>query len=67
MVARATLPTEEREAVTRALLGMQDSDSGVQLLRDLNIDGFERGSPEVFDGIRQMVRVSDRVAAGSRT
>ena len=67
VVARATLPTEEREAVTRALLGMQDSDSGVQLLRDLNIDGFERGSPEVFDGIRQMVRVSDRVAAGSRT
>lgn len=67
VVARATLPAEDREAVTRALLGMQESDAGVQLLRDLNIDGFERGSPSVFDSIRQMVRVSDRVAAGSRT
>lgn len=67
VVARANLPAEDREAVTHALLGMQESDFGAKLLRDLNIDGFERGSPSVFDGIRQMVRVSDRVATDPRT
>lgn len=64
VVARATLPASEREAVTQALLGMRDSAPGTELLRSLNIEGFERGSPSLFDGIRQMARVSDRVAAG---
>ena len=67
MVARLSLPAEDREAVTLALLAMQESDAGVQLLRGLNIDGFERGSPSIFDGIRQMVQVSDRVAGSSRS
>ena len=66
VVARASLAAEDREAVTLTLLHMQESDAGVQVLRGLNIDGFERGSPSVFDGIRQMVRVSDRVAASAR-
>ncbi len=66
VVARASLPAEEREAVTQALLGMQLSEEGRRLLQSLNLDGFEQGAPSVFDGIRQMVKVSDRVAAGLR-
>jgi len=66
IVARASLAAEESEAVAAALLGMGGSDAGVQLLRSLNIDGFQRGSVSVFDGIREMVRVSERATAGGR-
>ena len=62
VVARASLAADEREAVTRALLGMPGSRRGVQILEALNLDGFERAEPKLFDGIRQMVRLSERAA-----
>lgn len=67
VVARASLSLREREAVTTALLGMKESEDGNQLLQNLNIDGFERATPSAFDGIREMVRVSDRAAKGVLT
>jgi phosphonate transport system substrate-binding protein len=59
VVARASLAAEEREAVTRALLGMPGSERGQHLLDRLNIEGFERAQMQLFDGIRQLVRVTE--------
>jgi phosphonate transport system substrate-binding protein len=54
VVARASLPQGQREAVTQALLGMPRSERGRQLLARLNIDGFERGDTGLFEGIRRL-------------
>lgn len=59
VVARASLAADERESVTRALLGMPNSDRGRHLLERLNIEGFERAEDKLFDGIRQLVRVAE--------
>ncbi len=37
--------------------------SGMQLLERLNIDGFMRAEPALFDGIRALVRAVDRPGA----
>lgn len=63
VVARAALPLDEREAVTRALLGMPGSQRGTQLLERLNIEGFAREDPRLFDGIRRLVRLTERGSA----
>jgi phosphonate transport system substrate-binding protein len=63
LVARAWLPADERAAITRALLGMPGSRRGMQLLERLNIDGFMRAEPALFDGIRALVRAVDRPGA----
>ncbi len=66
VVSRASLPADERVAVAQALLGMRDSEAGVQLLQSLNLEGFESGSLKVFDGIREMARVFERAGEGKR-
>ena len=62
VVARASLATDEREAITQALLGMPGSERGRYLLGRLNIDGFQRAEPALFDGIRSLVRAAERSA-----
>jgi phosphonate transport system substrate-binding protein len=60
VVARASLAPLEREAVTQALLGMPRSERGMHLLERLNIDGFQRADAGLFDGIRGLVRTTER-------
>ncbi|MCU0949857.1 MAG: PhnD/SsuA/transferrin family substrate-binding protein [Burkholderiaceae bacterium] len=63
VVARASLSQPEREAMTSALQGMSRSDRGRHLLERLNIDGFARAEPGLFDGIRDLVRIAVRPGA----
>ena len=60
VVARSSLAKDERDAVTRALLGMRASERGSQLLGKLNIEDFTHASPALFDGIRELVRSVER-------
>jgi phosphonate transport system substrate-binding protein len=60
VVARPGLPATEREALTRALVGMPGSAPGAQLLQRLNIDGFEPAPQALFDSIRELVRLHRR-------
>lgn len=60
IVARSSLPMEERDAVARALLGMPTSERGSQLLGKLNIEGFGPATPELFNGIRELIRAVER-------
>ncbi|NIP71997.1 MAG: phosphate/phosphite/phosphonate ABC transporter substrate-binding protein [Gammaproteobacteria bacterium] len=50
---RASLP--EIEAFRHALLGMQTHPEGQRLLGILNLDGFIRGDPEMYDSIQDMM------------
>jgi phosphonate transport system substrate-binding protein len=57
IVARSNLPAEEAAQVAAALIAMPESDSGRRILQRLNIDGFVPGSPQLFESIRQSVRL----------
>lgn len=66
LVARTTLSSRDREPLAQALFDMSESGAGSQLLERLNIEGFERGELRTFDGIRELIRVSSRVADGAK-
>ena len=66
LVTRSTLPPTEHEALAQALFAMPKSDAGKQLLERLKVEGFERGELRIFDGIRELIRTSSRVAEGSK-
>jgi len=55
-VASAAVPATTVQEVQRVLLGMAADDEGVGLLRQLNLDGFVRGDPTLYDGIAGMMR-----------
>lgn len=57
IVTRAGLPADDRDALTRALISMGNSEPGSMLLQRLNIDGFERVSAKQFASIRDLLRV----------
>lgn len=57
IVTRAGLPADDRDALTRALISMGNSEPGSTLLQRLNIDGFERVSAKQFASIRDLLRV----------
>ena len=59
-VASAAAPPSTVDAMQAALLGMGNDAEGVELLRQLNLDGFARGEPKLFDGIAAMMRAVDR-------
>lgn len=57
IVARRSLAAEEVARVSGALVGMPENDSGRRILRRLNIEGFTPATPQLFDSIRQSVRL----------
>jgi phosphonate transport system substrate-binding protein len=59
-VASAAAPATTLEAMQRILLGMAADDEGARLLRQLNLDGFVRGDPGLFDGIAGMMRALEK-------
>jgi phosphonate transport system substrate-binding protein len=58
IVARRTLPSDETAAFATALTDMQKADGGRAILKWLNIDGFTRASPQLFDSIRNSIRLN---------
>jgi phosphonate transport system substrate-binding protein len=60
IVARAGLPSEDRDALARALISMGDSEPGPTLLQRLNIDGFEPASVKQFASIRDLLRATSK-------
>lgn len=44
------------DALQATLLGMAGDDTGRELLKALNLDGFVAGDPALFDSIRQLAR-----------
>jgi phosphonate transport system substrate-binding protein len=59
-VASAATPATTVKAMQAVLLGMVDNAEGATLLRQLNLDGFVRGEPKLFDSIAGMMRAVDR-------
>ncbi len=55
-VARATVAAADFKAMQAVLLQMAANDEGATLLKRLNLDGFEAGSPALFDGVAAMSR-----------
>ena len=53
LVARASLSQGEFSQMQEALVGMGNDSEGRALLQRLNLDGFARDDPRVFDGIVQ--------------
>lgn len=58
-VARATVGDGDFAAMQAVLLGMTGDADGRTLLKQLNLDGFVPGRPELFDGVRAMSRLVD--------
>lgn len=58
-VARASMGEPDFAAMQQVLLGMSVDRDGRSLLQRLNIDGFETGTPDLFDGVRAMARLVD--------
>lgn len=57
IVARHSLAAHEATQVAAALVAMPESDTGRNILRRLNIEGFTPASPQLFDSIRESVRL----------
>jgi phosphonate transport system substrate-binding protein len=55
LVVRNTLPSEDVRLLRHVMLRMKDEPDGIVLLRELNLDGFVAGTPELYDGIRDNV------------
>jgi phosphonate transport system substrate-binding protein len=55
-VARASVAAEVFKAMQAVLVHMRDDSEGAALLKRLNLDGFEPGSPALFDGVAAMFR-----------
>lgn len=63
LVARASMSQRDFAAMQDVLVGMSADEEGKALLRRLNLDGFARDDPRVFDGI---VQALEYVAARER-
>ena len=62
VVARQDLPQSDFLALREVLLTMGHDVEGAELLRRLNLDGFDAGDGHLFDGIARMARA---VGSGS--
>ncbi|HEX6704867.1 MAG TPA: PhnD/SsuA/transferrin family substrate-binding protein [Albitalea sp.] len=58
LVVRASLSADIERRLREALLGMSETDAGKRLLAELNLTSFGRFTPEVFDGIAQLVALA---------
>jgi phosphonate transport system substrate-binding protein len=59
VVARASISQPDFGAMQAALLGMSADPRGRELLVHLNLDGFMRDEPRVFDGIAEVMAYVD--------
>jgi phosphonate transport system substrate-binding protein len=55
-VAHVNSPESDKQLIRRALLGMENNQEGQLLLRELNLDGFIKGHPSLYDGISTMMK-----------
>ena len=55
-VARRTLPETDFAAVQKMLVGMSRNGRGNELLQNLNLNGFIHGSPQLYDGVAEIMR-----------
>jgi phosphonate transport system substrate-binding protein len=53
LVARASIGERDYMAMQDVLVGMSEDPEGRVLLKRLNLDGFARDDPRLFDGIAQ--------------
>jgi phosphonate transport system substrate-binding protein len=60
IVARRSLGDQQARRVAGALVAMSSTDDGRPILVRLNLDGFETGSPSLFDGVRGLVDIVQR-------
>lgn len=60
-VAHLHVARKEVDALQRALLDMRATRDGAALLARLNLDGFVRGSEELYDGIARMMSALEGV------
>lgn len=58
--ARGDIPRQDFDAMQTVLLGMARDPEGAPLLKQLNLDGFVRGEPKLFDSIAAMMRAVGR-------
>lgn len=59
-VARNDIPAATLERFREVLLGMAEDQEGAALLGELRLDGFTQGSPQLYDGIAEMLERVDR-------
>lgn len=55
-VSRRNVVEEDFTAVQKMLIGMRQDKQGHVLLRDLNLNGFIHGVPELYDDVARMMR-----------
>jgi phosphonate transport system substrate-binding protein len=53
IIARRSIDAVDLARMQELLIGMKDDVAGRRLLKQLNLDGFERGSERLFDGVEQ--------------
>lgn len=64
LVAGSGVPADDFTTMRAVLLSMHESTDGKLLLRQLNLDRFDSGSIQLFDGIERMVRAVRLFDAG---
>lgn len=56
MVAQRNVPAADFALMQRVLMDMPNDPQGRELLHRLNLDGFIKGSPNLYDGVAEMMR-----------
>lgn len=56
MVAQRNVPAADFALMQRVLMEMPNNARGRDLLHRLNLDGFIKGSPKLYDGVAEMMR-----------
>jgi phosphonate transport system substrate-binding protein len=56
IAAQSSLSQADFAAMQRVLLQMSNDAEGIELLKELNIDGFISGDPKLYDGARKLMR-----------
>ena len=56
IVTRGSMPPEEFRRLQEAMLGMSADPAGRKLLEKLDLDGFTKGRPELYDPVEKLVR-----------
>lgn len=64
-VARRGVAPADWLALQRALIDMHSGPEGRELLRKLNLDGFEPGTDALYEGIARMMQATKGIALGA--
>jgi phosphonate transport system substrate-binding protein len=59
MVAQRDVPAADFVLMQSVLMNMQYNPQGLALLKQLNLDGFIKGEPKLYDGVAEMMRQFD--------